>query len=59
MTKFLCVFAVTAGLVAIAIAGMAIKILLKRNGRFPDTHIGNNPEMRKRGIKCVQEMANE
>lgn len=43
------------GLVAVAIAFLGIRILLKSNGRFPDTHVGHNREMQKRGIKCAQE----
>ena len=33
---------------------MAVTILIKKNGRFPNTHVGGNKEMRKRGIKCVE-----
>ncbi|MFN2314047.1 MAG: hypothetical protein ABR531_06290 [Bacteroidales bacterium] len=33
---------------------MAISILVKPKGRFPDTHVGHNKEMRKRGITCAQ-----
>ncbi len=43
-------------IVAISMAFLAIKILLKKNGRFPDTHVGHNAAMRKRGITCVQTM---
>ena len=42
-------------LVGVAIAFLGIRILLKSNGRFPDTHVGHNREMQKRGIKCAQE----
>jgi len=38
----------------IAFAGLAIRILLKSKGRFPETHISRNKEMRKRGITCAQ-----
>lgn len=41
-------------IVAICIALMAITIIIKKNGRFPNTHVGGNKEMRKRGIKCVE-----
>jgi hypothetical protein len=37
-------------------AFLAIKLLVKKNGRFPNTHIGGNPEMRKRGIPCAQSL---
>lgn len=41
-------------IIAISIALLAIKIIIKKNGRFPNTHVGGNKEMRRRGIKCVQ-----
>jgi len=40
---------------AIAGLGIGIKLLLKPQGKFPETHISRNPEMRKRGIKCAQQ----
>ncbi|MDZ7634513.1 MAG: hypothetical protein U5L72_08790 [Bacteroidales bacterium] len=51
---FLKLLIISAVLVAIALAGMAITILVKPRGRFPDTHVGHNKEMRKRGITCAQ-----
>lgn len=44
----------SAVLVAIALAGMAITIIVKPKGRFPETHVGHNREMRKRGITCAR-----
>lgn len=41
-------------IIAISIALLAIKVIIKKNGRFPNTHVGGNKEMRRRGIKCVQ-----
>ena len=41
-------------IIAISIALLAINIIIKKNGRFPNTHVGGNKEMRRRGIKCVQ-----
>jgi hypothetical protein len=40
---------------ALSAAGLGIRILLKPNGRFPDTHVSSNPEMRKRGLSCAQQ----
>ena len=37
-----------------ALLGLGISILLKPHGRFPETHISRNKEMRKRGITCAQ-----
>ncbi len=36
----------------IAFLGLSLGILLKPGGRFPETHVGRNKEMRKLGIKC-------
>ncbi|MBO7194376.1 MAG: hypothetical protein J6V23_07480 [Bacteroidaceae bacterium] len=41
-------------IIAICVALLAVKVIIKKNGRFPNTHVGGNKAMRKRGIKCVQ-----
>ena len=46
----------TAGIVAISIALLCIKLIVLPNGKFANSHISNNKEMRKRGIHCVQSM---
>ena len=38
-----------------AVALLSVSILLKKNGKFPNIHVGRNPAMRKRGIGCVEE----
>ncbi|NSW93480.1 MAG: hypothetical protein HPY62_02095 [Bacteroidales bacterium] len=38
---------------AVALAGLAVRILLVKRGNFPETHIGRNREMRKKGITCA------
>ena len=40
-------------IVALCIIGLSIKVLLKKNGRFPQIHIGKNKEMAKSNIHCV------
>lgn len=47
---------VVAVILLIGMAGMAITILVKKNGRFPETHVGHNREMRKRNIQCAKTM---
>ncbi len=44
----------TLAIIAIAIVFLSIKLLLKKNGRFPNTHVSGNKAMRDRGINCVQ-----
>ena len=46
------VFLIVAVLVAIAVAGLSIGILIK--GKFPDTHVGRNADMKKLGITCAK-----
>ncbi|GET26694.1 hypothetical protein [Prolixibacter sp. NT017] len=41
-------------LVSLAFFGLALQIVLKKNGKFPDTHVGHNREMKKRGIVCAK-----
>ena len=38
----------------IAMAGMAIRILVKRGGKFPNTHISGNRYLKNQGIYCSQ-----
>lgn len=33
---------------------LSIKILFKKNGRFPNTHIEGNPALRKKNIYCAK-----
>jgi len=47
---FLTVVIILLGAVVLLSAG----ILLKKNGKFPNIHVGSNPAMRKRGIGCVE-----
>ena len=34
---------------------MCAGILLRKDGRFPQTDVGSNEEMRKRGIRCMKD----
>jgi hypothetical protein len=38
----------------LVILGLATQILLKKGGKFPNTHIGGNKHMKARGIVCAQ-----
>ena len=41
-------------ILSICILLMCVKILFKKGGRFPNTHIEGNPELRKKGICCAR-----
>ena len=42
-------------LVALCVFGLCFNIIFRKDGKFPETEIENNIEMRKRGIKCAKE----
>jgi len=50
---------ITLLIVAICIALLSVKILFKKNGRFPNTHVSGNKALRKKGIGCVQSQDRE
>lgn len=39
----------------ICIAAMAINIIVKKDGKFPDGEIGTNPNMQRLGIQCAKQ----
>lgn len=41
-------------LVSLALLGLAVRILFKKGGEFPNTHIGGNKHMKQKGIYCAQ-----
>ncbi len=54
LIMFIKLLLLTIALVTIALLGLAFKIIFIRGGRFPETHVGRNKEMARRGIKCAQ-----
>ncbi len=51
----LVVVAVVIVLVAVAVALLGVKVFFVKGGRFPNTHIHGNPQMRQRGITCARD----
>lgn len=49
----LTVFIITVILLGLALVGLGITMLIKRNGKFPETHLGKNKAMKDRGINCA------
>lgn len=56
ITTFLYLFIIVAVIVALSLIGLSITILIKRNGKFPNTHLSGNKKMREKGISCVRSM---
>jgi hypothetical protein len=53
------VFVVALALVGLGVLGMCFNIIFRKDGKFPEYEVGSNKEMRKRGIKCVNEEERE
>ena len=49
------VFLLALLLLALAVAGLAVTILVKKDGKFPDGEISHNKELRRQGILCAKE----
>jgi hypothetical protein len=52
--NFLLVLLLAIVLVAFAIAAFAIRILIKKGGRFPNTHVSGNKYLKSQGVTCIQ-----
>jgi hypothetical protein len=52
---FIKLLIITIILLLLSLIFFGLRILLKSGGRFPETHVGHNKEMRKRGITCAQD----
>lgn len=46
-------------IIAIAMAFLCVKVLLKKNGSFSSQHIHDSEAMRERGIHCVMDQDKE
>ena len=46
-------------IIAIAMALLLIKVLIKKDGRFSSQHIHDSEAMKERGIHCVMEQDRE
>ena len=46
-------------IIAIAVALLCVKLMVRKNGKFSSQHIHDNPALRKLGIHCVIEQDRE
>ena len=49
------VLLLTLAIVGMAVLLLGVKVFFVKGGRFPNTHIHDNAEMRKRGITCARD----
>ena len=52
--EILKVILLAVALVSIAMLGMAITILVKKGGKFPNTHVSGNKHLKRNGVYCAQ-----
>ena len=45
---------ISVAIIAIAVFLMSFNIIFRKNGKFPETEIGHNKEMRKMGLMCAK-----
>ncbi|WP_033149302.1 hypothetical protein [Prevotella sp. RM4] len=50
---------ITTLIIAICMAFLLVKVLLKRNGKFSSQHIHDSQAMKDRGIHCVMDQDRE
>ena len=48
-------FFIFALVIAFCVLCLEVKVLFSKGGKFPETELGRNEEMRKRGITCARE----
>jgi hypothetical protein len=52
--EYLTVLGISVVVLAICFIGLALNVLTKKGGKFPEIEIGHNKAMRERGITCVK-----
>lgn len=52
--EMLKVFLLTVGILVLSMAGLAITMLIKKGGKFPNTHVSGNKHLKKNGVYCSQ-----
>ena len=55
LQKMMATLLLALGIVGLAVVLLGVKVFFVKGGRFPNTHIHDNAEMRKRGITCARD----
>lgn len=54
MSGMLVTLFITVIIILICVVLLSVKVIFKKNGRFPNTHIEGNKELAKKGIYCAK-----
>jgi hypothetical protein len=52
--KMFVIILLTVVILIVCIVLMSIRVILKKDGRFPDMHVGNSKALREKGIYCAK-----
>jgi hypothetical protein len=52
--EILKVFLLSFGILSFAIVGLALTMLVKKGGKFPNTHVSGNKYLKRNGVYCSQ-----
>jgi hypothetical protein len=52
--EFIVIILLAVVLVALAFLGLALQVLFKKGGKFPNTHVGGNSYLKRQGISCAK-----
>lgn len=52
---FLTVLLASLVIVSLAFLGLGLNIFFRKNGKFPDSEVGTNPNMKKMGLTCAKQ----
>jgi len=55
MHHFVIILLISIALVGLCVLALAITIIIKKNGKFPEREIGKNPHLRKLGLRCPKQ----
>jgi hypothetical protein len=54
MEEFIKILLPAVVILTVAVVGLGLTMLVRKNGKFPDIHIHSNKYLRERDIHCVQ-----
>jgi len=52
--ELLKVFLLAFGVLSVAMVGLALTMLVKKGGKFPNTHVSGNKYLKRKGVYCSQ-----
>ncbi|MDR0737987.1 MAG: hypothetical protein LBF39_02820 [Prevotellaceae bacterium] len=55
MTTIFTIIILSIVILGLCFAGLAITMIIKKNGKFPETEIGHNKNMQQLGIRCAKQ----